>query len=423
MDSSEEQSDGHDAFEGLRRELGEAFAEFPRSGEFFGGVELIEPLGEGAQGTVWRARVPSSGEIVAIKALQFFDRDGVASSAKAKQFVEDMRRARAVQNRNVVEVFGAGCEESWIWVTQELVEGGRTLHDEIIEQQRRSVPESDWHIRAAKFCYEVASGVAALHANGIVHRDIKPANVLISSNGTAKIADLGLIKRAARQPLESEETVVGTGAYLAPEVLMGGCKADVVTDVYSVGVLIYETCTLYRPIPGQSLLEIFRGQLRINPIAPHLISQTPEPLSRVCMRCIERWPSRRYREAKEVAAELARVIEGERLMTPRIAGARWCWRRIEERWLEVLALVLLFGVAVLALVLHGERSRVLDARRADELLAGEGELMIVPGCLEALRRSIAQGLTLRSERVRQLIEKEFVIGANGLITWGLMRRE
>lgn len=197
----------------------------------FAGLELLEPLGEGGMGAVFRARHVRLDRVVAVK---FLSRTLAAQPELKERFTREARALAKVVHRNVVQVFDAGEEDGEAYLVMEFVEGG-TLASRLPLAPREAV----------RVTSAVCEALQAVHDAGLVHRDVKPENVLLTSSGEVKLSDFGIAREAAGQALTKPGTAIGTPGYLAPEVLRGE-PASVVADVYALGA------TLRQFVSGQS---------------------------------------------------------------------------------------------------------------------------------------------------------------------------
>lgn len=212
--------------------------------------ELLEQVGKGGMGIVWKARDGLTGEVVALKLLHDMYVDDPYFLERFEREVEVTRR---VQSPHVVRMVGYGVREGRPYVAMEYVEG-RTLRDILRERGRLDWPEAKVLLR------QVALGLGAAHAVGVVHRDVKPSNILVTGDGTAKLVDFGIAKAADLTALTGTHTMLGTTGYMAPEG-----KATPQADLYALGCVAYEMLTGVPPFEGETPAEVLVKHIREMP--------------------------------------------------------------------------------------------------------------------------------------------------------------
>ena len=278
-------------------------------GTRLGPYEIVAPIGAGGMGEVYRARDPRLGREVALKVLP----EAFASDAQRRaRFEREARSASALNHPNIVTIYDIGGGDSILYVAMELVEG-KTLRDVLAGGP---LPSSTLLDLAA----QIASGLAKAHGAGIIHRDMKPENVIVSADGHVKILDFGLAKlqHPSGAPTELELSAVmtaeaaltevgvmlGTVAYMSPEQAQGK-PVDARSDVFSLGIILYEMSTGRRPFGGDNGVSILSAILRDTP-APITESRPAAPagLDRIVRRCLEKAPEERYPDAHALRDEL-----------------------------------------------------------------------------------------------------------------------
>src|ERR1019366_9373226 len=293
--------------------------------------EIVELLGRGGMGEVWRARDARLKRDVAIKVLPAGlarDPDHIA------RFEREARAASALNHPNIVAVYDIGCDNGMYWIASEMVRGD-TLR-RVIEAGPLPAP------RAIEIAVQVAAGLAAAHAAGLVHRDLKPDNIMITRGGQVKILDFGLAKQRRPAPdstnvyLTDEGTVLGTAGYMAPEQVRGEAL-DHRADLFSFGVVLYEMLCGKRAFAGASSVEVMNAILKDDP--PDLPASVPPGLNRIVRRCLEKEPGRRFQSA----ADLAFALQPSSPSLPPAAAPK---RRAGLKWAALAAA----SVAVLGAV-------------------------------------------------------------------------
>ncbi len=266
------------------------FAEkFPEGGCRLGGYELCGLLGRGVAGVVFKAIDPARHRFVAVKVLA----PELAASAGARaRFLDAARLAAAVRHENVVGIHTVGEAGGTPYLVMECVRGGCL---EARTEQHGAMPV----LLVVSAARQIAAGLAAAHAKGVVHRDVKPANVLLEEeSGRAKLTDFGLSQ------VSDDGAQSGSPFYTAPEVLAGR-PATTLADLYALGCVMYKMATGRVPFPGQTLDEVFRAARATEPTPPaKLRANLPDWLDEMILRLLQKDPGARYPDAASVAAIL-----------------------------------------------------------------------------------------------------------------------
>lgn len=310
-----------------------------------GRYRLQETLGQGGMGTIYRAHDERLDRAVAVKVVSASD----LGSEGRSRLLGEAKLAAQLNHPNIVTVYDAGEAEEGPYIVMELV-GGRTIHQD----------PPDSLDQALQYAAQISSALAHAHANGVVHRDLKPENVIVASDGAAKLMDFGLAQSIASR-MTSEGLIVGTVFYIAPEQALGK-PIDGRTDLYSLGVMLYEMVTGQLPFEASEPLGVISQHLHAPVVPPTTIrSEIPAPIESLILRLLEKDPANRPAGAAEVERELRRFLEGEPITTPGAA--------LEAR-LEQLARGRLVG-----------RKRSLDDLMAlwRQALDGEAHLALISG--------------------------------------------
>ncbi len=255
-------------------------------------------IGRGGMADVYRGIDVVLDREVAIKVLTERD-DG-----ERDRFLREARSMARLNHRNVVAVYDAGRDEGWSFIIMELVEG-RTLG---------SVPAHELTVHTAIRHYvEILEALAYAHGNGVIHRDVKPANVMVLPSGAVKVMDFGLARRTSDMSgATSAGEIVGTIAYLPPERFLGKV-ADARSDLYSVGVMLFETFTGTLPFKSESddLVAVIYGHVNEPPPPPRSVNRAvPAQIERIILKLLEKEPERRYQTAQDAAADLRALVTG-----------------------------------------------------------------------------------------------------------------
>ena len=274
---------------------------------FNGRYELHRRLGRGGMAEVYLARDQMLDRPVAVKVL-------FPALATDAGFVERFRReaqsAANLQHANIVSVFDWGEANGTYFIVMEYVEG-HTLA-EILRDDGRVHPD-----RAAEIAADIAAALGFAHRNGVVHRDVKPGNVLVTPDGSVKVADFGIaraISDHSDQNLTKTGSVMGTATYFSPEQARGA-PVDPRSDLYSLGCVLYEMTTGQAPFSGESAVAIAYKHVQENPVPPRQIDPAlPETLEAITLKCLAKNPANRYPSAQDLRADLRRYLDGARIL-------------------------------------------------------------------------------------------------------------
>jgi tetratricopeptide (TPR) repeat protein len=335
-----------------------------------GRYELLGELGSGGMARVWRARDTTLGRDVAVKVLH--PRFGPST---APRLIREARALAAVDHPHVVRVFDAGESPQGPYLVMEFLVG-RT-----IEARMRDGP---WPLREAVESLEaVARAVHAAHEAGIVHRDLKPSNIMREPDGRIVVTDFSLAHAIkAEDALTKAGAVIGTPLYMAPEQVRGRNEAiDARTDVYALGVMLYEAATGRLPHVGRTLVEVYESILVADAVPPRALSRdVPVELEAICLRAIAREPERRFQTALAFAEALRGFLAGTRANTVVRRRASPSRRR---RWAAVAIAGVVAAVAVAAGVVARPRGAEVDAQRRGRERLARGEYVAAVADLTA----------------------------------------
>src|SRR5256884_986755 len=301
-----------------------------------GDYELVEEVGRGGQGVVFRARQKSLNRTVALKVISLGQ---WASKAHVKRFRREAEAAASLDHPSIVPIYEVGERDGSCYFSMKFVEGGQL--DEVV----RRAPMSIRH--AAELIAKVARTVHYAHEHGILHRDIKPGNILLDQKGEPHLTDFGLARL-----VETESTmtrtleVIGTPSYMAPEQAVGNNAAvSTVTDVYGLGAVFYQLLTGQPPFAGGTTYETIKLLLDTEPRQPRQVNpKVDRDLSTICLKCLEKDPKHRYASALALAEDLERWLKHEPIQARRTGifarGRKWVQRNPNSALLTASLIVL-----------------------------------------------------------------------------------
>jgi eukaryotic-like serine/threonine-protein kinase len=320
------------------------------------GYELISELGRGAMGVVWLARERVLARLVALKLIATG-----ALPLLSQRLLREGQAAARLRHPHIVAVHALGGTGSSTFLAMDFLEGGN------LDERLRGKPLAPR--AAAEMIVKLADALACAHAAGIIHRDIKPSNILLDGDGEPYLADFGLatpVESAGDLTISGQ--IAGTPSFLAPELLQGADRASVLSDVYSLGAVLYMCLTGRPPFSGNSTAAIFAHVTDDNPIEPRLLQpEIPRDLETICLKCLEKSPAKRYVSAEAQKEDLQRFLRGEPIAARPVGRmekiSRWCVREPATATALGLATVILL---ILSIGLPLELIRLARARNVAE---------------------------------------------------------
>jgi serine/threonine-protein kinase len=329
------------------------------------GYELHAMIGRGGMGVVYRATHLKLDRTVAVKMLLG---GGHAPEQELERLMHEARTIAGLGHPHIVEVYDAGEVDGLPWFTMELVAGG-SLGDQLA-----GVPMSP---RAAgELVATLAAAVQVAHDKGVVHRDLKPQNVLLTADGTPKIADFGLARRTDADGRPTTDAArFGTPSYMAPEQALGTPEAyDRAVDVYALGAILYEALTGRPPFRASSPVETQRQVISEEPVAPTRINPSvPRDLETICLHCLQKRPAARYASAAALRDDLRRYLAGEPISARKTGAVVRCakWARRHPTATTAIGFVTLMAaaaiIAMAASLASSAASRRIVASDLDEV--------------------------------------------------------
>ncbi len=306
-----------------------------------GDYELLEKIAAGGMGVVYKARQLSLNRIVALKMIP---PGRLASEEAIARFQAEAEAAASLQHPHIVAIHETGQWEDQHYFSMDYV-AGNNLADAV-----RSQPLPP--VRAAQILKAIAEAVHYAHQKGILHRDLKPSNIILDEAGEPRVTDFGLAKRLEHSQLSTTTSqltltgqVIGSPGFLPPEQAGGRqSAADVRSDVYGLGAVLYYVLASRPPFQADTLTTLLKQVLETEPVAPRLLNPSvPHDLENICLKCLEKEPPRRYPTAQDLAEDLGRFLNRQPVQARPVgsAGKTWRWCRRNPRLATAVGLALL----------------------------------------------------------------------------------
>jgi serine/threonine protein kinase/Tfp pilus assembly protein PilF len=278
--------------------------------EVLGDFRIIRKIGSGGMGTVYE------GEQISLKrkvALKLLSSRSVSSDNAVKKFYREALAGGRQNHPGIVAIYAVGEHDGIYYIAQELVEGGYSLADWLGDQTKKKEITNRYYHDLTKIIAKTAEALEYAHAAEVIHRDLKPSNILLTPDRQPKVTDFGLAKVLDAPALTRTGDILGTPYYMSPEqASKSRAEVDKRSDVYSLGVTLYEGLTLTLPFMGDTSLEILNNILVREPKDPRKIrSGVPRDLSVICLKAMEKNPKHRYQSMKEMDEDLRRFMRGE----------------------------------------------------------------------------------------------------------------
>ena len=331
----------------------------------FGDYELLEEIGRGGQGVVYRARQKSLNRIVALKVIGLAH---WATEAHVKRFRLEAEAAASLNHPCIVPIYEVGERDGACYFSMGLVEGGQL--DAVAKREPMPIRH------AAELIAKLARAVHYAHEHGILHRDIKPGNILLDAKGEPHLTDFGLARL-----VETESTVtrtmevLGTPSYMAPEQAVGNnARVTGATDIYGLGAVLYQLLTGHPPFAGGTTYETVRLVLDTEPRQPRLLNpKVDRDLATICLKCLEKDPQRRYSSALALAEDLERWLKHEPIRARRTGivtrGRKWVRRNPSIAVMAAMLLALAVPLGVMIWKTESERSPLSNVAPPEKSIA------------------------------------------------------
>jgi serine/threonine-protein kinase len=315
----------------------------PRSQEAlevdFGKYEIIEEIGRGGMGVIYKARQKDLDRAVAIKMILS---SHLASPLQVERFTAETRAMARLHHPNIVRIHDTGAVHGQHYFVMEYITG-----PSLAGELRKGKIGAE---RGARIVAQVARAVEHLHQEGIIHRDLKPSNILLDEKGQPYVTDFGLVKMLGSSSMTTTGAIVGTPAYMAPEQATGRPEqVGPLSDVYSLGTILYELLTGRPPFQEETALDTLVQVIESEPARPRLLNPAlSRKLETICLKCLEKDPHERYPSAAALAEDLERFLGGDEVEARRTGPWQFLrrWARREPALVYRLVALLVLMVIV-----------------------------------------------------------------------------
>ncbi len=369
--------------------------------KYFGEYEILDEVGSGGMGVVYKARQAKLRKIVAVKMIRTGE---LARPREVQRFQAEARAAAKLDHPGIVSVHEVGVHEGHYYYTMDFVGGGSLsqLHrDEPIAAQR-----------SAELVKQLAEAMFYAHSQGIVHRDLKPANILLTTTGVPRITDFGLAKRlwndedSAEASMTETGQVLGTAGYMSPEQAAGQTRmVGPAADIYALGAILYAMLTTRAPFIGESAEATIRQVIHNEPIAPHVLNGSiPRDLETICLKCLAKEPHKRYGTAQLLAEDLQRFLEGRPVLARPVSRParawRWCRRNpvIAALATSVVILLIVGSAISTTLAIIASNNAELAIQQTDIVTKKSKELESTIRDLDTARKEAEQNEKVAREQ-------------------------
>ncbi len=321
--------------------------------------ELLDEIARGGMGVVYKAWQRGADRVVALKMILA---GRFATEVEIQRFRVEAQAAARLDHVNIVPIFSVGDDDSHPYFAMAYIDG------ESLAQRVARGPIAPRE--ASALLCDIASGVQYAHQSGIVHRDLKPANILLTTDGVPKITDFGLAKRLDADGLTATGDILGTPAYMAPEHALGvRSEPEVLGDIYSLGAILYCLLTGRPPFQAASAVETMKQVVEQEPVAPRSMNPAIDrDIETICLKCLEKEPSRRYQSASDLRDDLQRYLSNQPIQARQVSRVERMWRWCKRRPLVAMlaAVSSLLAISLIAALAVGNVYQAKLRHKADD---------------------------------------------------------
>lgn len=381
------------------------------AGDTLGNYQLIQLIGRGGMGTVWAAHEKSLDRAVALKLIRPERLDDKAVA----MFQREARAGGRLSHAGLVSIHAYGEVDGVHYICQELVGDGHNLGNVLTALREEEVLPEGYHGEVVEFVAAIAEAMQAAHEAGVIHRDLKPQNILIDAEGKPRITDFGLARISGEDSLSGRYGMLGTYYYMSPEQAMAkSIRIDHRTDLFSLGVVLYEMLTLKKPFDGDTEQQILTRIIFDDPPPPRKVrSRVPLDLSVICMKALEKNREHRYASMRALAEDLERFRNDEPVLA-RPPGAlrraqKWMIRHPTRSVALAVGLTALLIISILlARTLRAEedaRQKATQAKESAELANTRREEAVASALLARQREHEAIEARVQADEQRREAEQ------------------